>query len=530
MGTLEADVLVVGGGAAGLRAAIEAVRQGVSPLVVCKGRAGYNTITAVSGGGLKAAVGGASIEEHIEDTLMVGRGLNDRKLVEVLAGEGGERVLELKRFGIDLQVGRGSVYVGDTPGRGGLELAVGLRDYALKVGVKLLEDTIITRILIEDGRAIGAVGYNHLRDETYILSARAIILATGGAGALYLRTDCPKGAVGDGYSLAYHAGVKLRDMEFVQFFPLALAERGFPPYLIGGRLSEEGRLLNALGEDIVERYAIRDRPLVLRARDLLSRAIMMEIKAGRGVDDAVLLDVREVLRGGLEGWFSTASFGTLLEKLRAAERPIKVAPICHFTMGGIAIDEWGQTDVEGLYAAGEVVGGVHGANRHGGNALTSALVFGARAGRKAAEYAREMSAIKPSGFEEELQRYEGLRGEGVKAEELLERLRRLMWSKVGILREKDGLKEALKEIEEMRDEAEEVKAATRREMLRALELPMALDTAEMICRSALRRTESRGAHYRVDYPEEDESWLRVIYLQKRGGEMRLHVKPLSSNA
>jgi len=527
MGTLEADVLVVGGGAAGLRAAIEAVGQGVSPLVVCKGRAGYNTITAVSGGGLKAAVGGASIEEHIEDTLMVGRGLNDRKLVEVLAGEGGERVLELKRFGIDLQVGRGSVYVGDTPGRGGLELAVGLRDYALKVGVKLLEDTIITRILIEDGRAIGAVGYNHLRDETYILSARAIILATGGAGALYLRTDCPKGAVGDGYSLAYHAGVKLRDMEFVQFFPLALAEEGFPPYLIGGRLSEEGRLLNALGEDIVEKYAIRDRPLVLRARDLLSRAIMMEIKAGRGVDDAVLLDVREVLRGGLEGWFSTASFGTLLEKLRAAERPIKVAPVCHFTMGGVAIDEWGQTDVEGLYAAGEVVGGVHGANRHGGNALTSALVFGARAGRRAAEYAKEAQAIRPSSFEEEeLQRYERLRGEGGKAEELLERLRRLMWSKVGILREKDGLKEALREIGELRDEAEEVKAATRREMLRALELPMALDAAEMICRSALTRTESRGAHYRVDYPEEDESWLRTIYLSKEGGEMHLDVESL----
>ncbi|RJS87223.1 FAD-binding protein [Candidatus Bathyarchaeota archaeon] len=529
MKTLETDVLVIGGGAAGLRAAIEAVRGGVKPLVVCKGKAGYNTTTAVSGGGLKAAVGGASVEEHIEDTLRTGRGLNDRRLVEVLARESSERVLELRDFGIGLQVGRGGVYVGDTPGRGGLELALGLRDYALKIGVGLLEDTIITRILLEDGKAIGAVGYSHLRDEAYILSARAVILATGGAGALYLRNDCPRGAVGDGYSLAYQAGARLRDMEFIQFFPLALAEEGFPPFLIGGRLSEEGRLLNALGEDIVEKYAIRDRPLVLRARDLLSRAIMTEIKAGRGVDGAVLLDVREVLRGGLEGWFSTASFRTLLEKLRAADRPVKVAPICHFTMGGVAIDEWGQTDVEGLYAAGEVVGGVHGANRHGGNALTSALVFGARAGRRAAEYARETSAIKPIGFEE-LQRYESLRGEGVEAEELLERLRRLMWSKVGILREGEELREALREIGELREEAEEVKAETRREMLQALELPMALETAEMICRSALMRTESRGAHYRVDYPEEDESWLRGIYLQKRGGEMRLHVEPLSSNA
>jgi len=160
-------------------------------------------------------------------------------------------------------------------------------------------------------------------------------------------------------------------------------------------------------------------------------------------------------------------------------------------------------------------------------ALTSALVFGARAGRRAAEYAKEAQAIRPSSFEEEeLQRYESLRGEGVKAEELLERLRRLMWSKVGILREKDGLKEALREIGELRDEAEEVKAATRREMLRALELPMALDAAEMICRSALTRTESRGAHYRVDYPKENESWLRTIYLSKEGSKMRLDVEPL----
>ena len=277
-----------------------------------------------------------------------------------------------------------------------------------------------------------------------------------------------------------------------------------------------------LTADVPAMYAYADEMGVpLAGKDFKTGQTLMKTIVAPGLKARML---------GLEGWFSTASFRTLLEKLRAADRPVKVAPICHFTMGGVAIDEWGQTDVEGLYAAGEVVGGVHGANRHGGNALTSALVFGARAGRRAAEYARETSAIKPSGFEEELQSYESLRGEGVEAEELLERLRRLMWSKVGILREGEELREALREIGELREEAEEVKAETRREMLQALELPMALETAEMICRSALMRTESRGAHYRVDYPEEDERWLRVIYLQKRGGEMRLHVEPLSSNA
>lgn len=526
MKTLKTDVLVVGGGAAGLRAAIEAVRLGASVLVVCKGKAGYNTITAVSGGGMRAALGGASPEEHLKDTLRAGRGLNDRRLVETLAKEGGERVRELRDFGMELRVGYGSASVGETPGKGGLPLALGLREFALKVGVRLVEDTIVTRLIIEE-EAAGAVGYNHLQCEPLLLSAGAIILATGGGGALYKRTDCPKGAVGDGYSLAYHAGVKLRDMEFVQFFPFALAEPHAPPFLIGGRLSEEGKIINSLGEDIVKKYGIVDRPLMLRARDLLSRAMMMEIREGRGVDGAVLLDVRGVLRRGLEGWFSTASLRFLLERVRADEKPMRVAPVCHFNMGGVAIDEWGQTDIPGLYAAGEVVGGIHGANRHGGNALTSTLVFGGRAGRRAVEHALESSRRLPSSFEEELERYEALKGrEELKAVELMRRLRRLMWGRVGILREEEDLKVALREIKEMRERSKEVSATSKREILRALELPMALDAAEMICSSALLRRESRGAHYRLDYPEENEEWLRTIYLEKRGGAMHLQVKPL----
>jgi succinate dehydrogenase/fumarate reductase flavoprotein subunit len=526
METLKADVLVIGGGGAGLRAAIEAVRYKVSVLVVCKGKAGYNTITAISGGGLKAALGGASVEEHLKDTLKAGRGLNDTRLVKILAEEGGERVSELRDFGIELQIGYGGASVGQARGRGGLLLAMGLREHAIKVGVKLVEDAIITRLLVDE-RAVGAIGYSHLEDRPLLFSAGAVVVATGGAGALYERTDCPKGAVGDGYSLAYHAGVRLRDMEFVQFFPLALAEPGAPPFLIGGVLSEEGKILNSLGEDIVEKYDIRDRPLVLRARDLLSRAMMMEIREGRGVDGAVLLDAREVFKRGLEGWFSTAPLRFLLERVKAGQRPVRVAPVCHFTMGGVAVDEWGCTEMPGLYAAGEVIGGVHGANRHGGNALTSALVFGARAGKRAAEYAKEASRETPSGFGEELERYRGLRGgkeEG--GGNLMVRLRRLMWSRVGILRDEEGLKRALREIEEIRGKTSEIGAPNRRGMLRALELSMALDAAEMICRSALLRRESRGAHYRVDHPEEDEGWLKTIYLEKRDGEMRIHVEPL----
>jgi succinate dehydrogenase/fumarate reductase flavoprotein subunit len=266
---------------------------------------------------------------------------------------------------------------------------------------------------------------------------------------------------------------------------------------------------------------------VLRARDLLSRAMMMEIREGRGVDGAVLLDAREVFKRGLEGWFSTAPLRFLLERVKAGQRPVRVAPVCHFTMGGVAVDKCGGTEVPGLYAAGEVIGGVHGANRHGGNALTSALVFGARAGRRAAKYAKEASREMPSGFEEELKRYRGLRGgRGEEAGDLMSRLRRLMWSWVGILREEEGLKRALREIEDIRRKTSEIEAPNRREMLRALELSMALDAAEMICHSALLRRESRGAHYRVDHPEENEGWLKTIYLKKKDDEMGIQVEPL----
>ncbi len=166
-------------------------------------------------------------------------------------------------------------------------------------------------------------------------------------------------------------------MEFVQFFPLALAEPGQPPYLIGGPLTEEGKIMNSLGEDIPQKYGLKARPLVLKSRDLLSRAFMTEITQGGGVDGAVLIDAREVFKKKSDKQIADLGNQRLVEKLRASEKPFRVAPVCHFCMGGLVIDEHGNTGVRGLYAAGEVVGGVHGANRHGGNALTDILVFGA---------------------------------------------------------------------------------------------------------------------------------------------------------
>jgi len=331
---------------------------------------------------------------------------------------------------------------------------------------------------------MGAVGYDVRNDHPVIFQAKAVVLATGGGGALYKRTDCPLRTTGDGYSLAYHAGVRLRDMEFVQFFPVALAEPGSPPFLLGGPITEEGRLLNRLGEDIPEKHGVTTRPLVLKSRGPLSVAIMREILAGNGVEGAVFLDATEVIRKyGDEDWFSSGRFAYLRDKLKAGERPVKVAPICHFFMGGVIADENGDTGVAGLYAAGEAVGGVHGANRHGGNALTDITVFGARAGATVAEYSRTQTMIPVDAMaRSELERYGSIREREspVKPEELMSALRELMWEKAGVVRDEPTLKEALAGVRELKKKTEAVYASTAREMLVALEAPMALDVAEMI--------------------------------------------------
>jgi fumarate reductase (CoM/CoB) subunit A len=529
--SIDSDVLVVGTGGAGLRAAIEADERGVSVVVVSKAPAGMNNATVVAGGGFRAAIEGLTPEEHYEDTIKVGNRINDRRLVEVFAQEGGERVLELRRFGVEMRVHPGGISVGDIPGLMGLGMTKPMVEHLRERGVRIVENVIVTRLLKSESRVVGAVGYDVRNDHHVTFQAKAVLLATGGAGALYKRTDCPLRTTGDGYSLAYHAGARLRDMEFVQFFPIALAEPGSPPFLMGGPITEEGRILNRLGEDIPEKYGVTARPLVLKSRGPLSIAIMREILAGNGVDGAVLLDATEVVRKhGDEGWFSTGRLTYIKDRLRAEERPFKVAPICHFFMGGILADEDGDTGVPGLYAAGEVVGGVHGANRHGGNALTDITVFGARAGAAAAEYVGTRTLITVDSFTEpELQRYDRIRGEGspVKPEEIMSELRALMWEKAGIVRDEDSLRIALGSVKGLKRRAEGVSAANGREMLVALEATMALVVAEMIIMAALERAETRGAHFRNDYPEEDDGWMKTVVLSKgKDGDLVLATRPV----
>ena len=526
---LESDVLVIGTGGAGLRAAIEADEAGADVLVVCKSPAGYNNATVVAGGGFRAAMEGLSPEEHMEDTLRVGNQLNDRRLVEVFAREGGERVLELGRFGVEMRIRHGGISVGDTPGLMGLGMTKPMVEHLRGRRVRILENAVVTKLLLREGAAVGAVGYDVKNDEPLLFAFKAVVLATGGAGALYKRTDCPLRVTGDGYSLAFHAGVELRDMEFVQFFPLALAEPGFPPYLVGGPFSEEGRIVNRLGEEIPVKHGIVERPLVLKSRGPLSIAIFREIQAGNGVDGAVLLDAREpVKRYADEDWFKTQRYAQRMARLGAAERPLRVAPIAHFCMGGVVADVDGVTRVPGLFAAGEVVGGVHGANRHGGNALTAITVFGARTGAAAAEYSKE-KGLEPidSLALPELERIENMISDaGESPFEIMGALKELMWIKVGPVRSHEGLLEALDGIRGLRERAHKQSVAHGREMLAALEVPMALDAAELIVNAAIAREESRGAHFREDHPSEDEAWLKSVIVEKGRDGVGVSTRPL----
>jgi fumarate reductase (CoM/CoB) subunit A len=516
---VQSDILIVGTGGAGLRAAIEAHESGTKVVLVSKAPAGYNNCTIVAGSGYLAAVGGMSIDEHRERTLNTGKGINDPELVEVLVNEGGERVLELERFGCIVNVRHGGIRVGGPNTRLGQGITLPLVEYLRRLGVEFVENVIITKLIKKGDVVVGAVGYSSREEQPVLFQAKAVILASGGAGGLFRRTDCPLRTTGDGYSLAMDAGAKLRDMEFCQFFPLALAELGAPPLLVDGKVVWDGKILNAMGEDIPKKHKVTERPYIAKSRDLLSRAMMREVHDGLGVDGAVLLDAREVVKmGDPSDRYGMADNKYYVEKLRAHERPIRIAPLSHFTMGGIVSNPYCETGVSGLFAAGEVMGGVHGGNRHGGNALTDVTVFGVKAAQRAVEYITSRDFVEVEELaESELVYYEKLtsREVGFTPATLMDLVRDNMWNNVGVIRDSYMLVEAFQRLNEIRESTRSILAKPGKQLLNALELIMALDVCEYIIRAAMERRESRGAHFRLDHPKEDTSWRKTIILSKK---------------
>jgi fumarate reductase (CoM/CoB) subunit A len=526
---IQTDILVIGTGGAGLRAAIEVHEREAKVVLVSKSPAGHNNCTIVAGAGYLAALGGMSIDEHRERTLNTGKGVNDPKLVEILVNEGAEKILELEKFGCIVNVRRGGIKVGDQDTKLGQGITLPMVNYIRELGLQFIENTIITKILKQENRVVGAVGYNSKQKEPVIFQAKAIVLASGGAGALFKRTDCPLKTTGDGYSLAFHAGARLRDMEFCQFFPLALAEPNTPSFLVNGKVVWEGKIINTFGEDIPAKHNVTERPYIAKSRDLLSRAMMREVHEGAGVQGAVLLDARDIIRDGEPGdYYGMMNREFYMNKLKAHEQPFRIAPLSHFTMGGVVGNTFGETDVPGLVVAGEVMGGVHGANRHGGNALTDLTVFSIRAAQKSVEYIQNKKHIKVYELaEKEIERYMALtkRDTGFTPITVLKQLRDNMWENAGVLRSSQSLVESYERLSELRSSTRNLIAKPGKQLQSALELIMALDTCEFIIRAAMERRESRGAHFRLDHPYQDELWRKTIILAKKGSAIQIkHVK------
>jgi fumarate reductase (CoM/CoB) subunit A len=512
--TLSCDVLIIGSGAAGLRAAIAARQHRLDVLVISKASPGKGTCTIVSGGVFAGTKPGEEPTAHIERTLQAGRGINQKDLVEVLAHEGPLRLNELLKWGFKGGYHRGYLFSdGRAPIRGE-EIINCLEHKARQEGTRFLSGLLVADIKIQL-QATGVLAYSPGSNKWLTIRSRAVILATGGAGALFNRHDNPKRILGEGYWLALLAGAVLQDMEFVQFYPLGLAETGYPPFLIPPRLADLGRIYNRSGKDIHSKYGITERPAGERSRDRLSQALFTEIYRNH---DEVWLDLRAVPD---DSWnadpFSASTRHILGDRYGARQRPVRIAPMAHHVMGGLRIDSYGQTSVPGLFAAGEVTGGLHGANRMGGNALTETVVFGARAGQAAGKWVAENTdPVDADGFNEFENSYFDSEKEnhGTDARLLLSSLQKTLWESGGILRNQTGLKRALEAINAIHSEANEISlAGNPGQVQQNIELRFAACTAKLILNGALQRKESRGAHFREDFPEQDdENWrghLRV---------------------
>ena len=586
--TIEHDVLVIGAGGAGLRAAIAASAAGVSVGVVCKSLLG-KAHTVMAEGGVAAALGNVDDRDnwrvHFADTMRGGQYLNDPRMAELHAREAPDRVRELEAWGAlfdrtkdgrILQRNFGGhayprlAHVGD---RTGLEMIRTLQDHGIHQGITFHMECTVTRLLTDGGRVVGAFGYERERGRFRVYRAGAVVLATGGIGRAYRITSNSWEYTGDGQALAYDAGAELVDMEFVQFHPTGMV---WPPSVRGilvteGVRGEGGILLNKDGrrfmfddippayqnqtadnEDEGWRYTQGDksarRPPELLTRDHVARCINRETKAGRGSPHGgVFLDIAwikqrmknapEHIKKKLPGMYHQFME---LAGVDITKEPMEVGPTTHYMMGGVRVDAESQmSTVPGLYAAGECAAGLHGANRLGGNSLSDLLVFGKRAGDAAARFAREQGRVRtiaPAQVEAAsraaLAPFERTAsGDGNNPYQVQHTLQEMMQDLVGIVRTQQEMERALEGLAALRAREARVAATGNREYNpgwhTALDLASLLVVSEAVTRSALARTESRGAHFRDDHPEKDAAQGKVRHVVKRGADGAMQLERIA---
>src|SRR6266516_2446820 len=418
---------------------------------------------------------------------------------------------------------------GDYTGR---EMMQGLLAEVDRLAIPFLEYHYVTRLLKEGNKVVGAYLVDS-RTWTYkVVQAKATIVATGGGGSMYkINTNAPSNT-GEGYAWALDVGAELVDMELVQFHPTGMA---VPAEKRGTLVTEKvrgngGILKNKYGERFMVRY--QPQRLELAGRDEVTRAIYQEIQEGRGTENgAVYLDVTHWEEGKAERLVPDVFAEHMEVGIDIRKQMMEITPSMHHMMGGFAINEWGQTNVAGLYAVGEVTTSVHGANRLGGNSLAEGQVFGRRAGIHSAEHIKttQSAHITQSAIDTEIQRIESLltKKTGAKAADMLSSIKAVMWNNVGIIRDEEKLTAAYQEIKRLQDEAQLLVAEDKSQLQACLEIQDMLKTAEVIVLAALERKESRGAHYRSDYPKIDAAWEKNIRIYKDNeGKLVIRVVPL----
>jgi len=583
--TVQHDVLVIGAGGAGLRAAIEASAAGVSVGLVCKSLLG-KAHTVMAEGGIAAALANVDDRDnwkvHFADTMRGGQYVNQWRMAELHAKEAPDRVRELEAWGAVfdrtkdgriLQRNFGGhkyprlAHVGD---RTGLEMIRTLQDHGVHQGIEVYMEHTILALLKDAERVVGAFGYERERGRFRIFKAKAIVLATGGIGRAYKITSNSWEYTGDGHSLAYHAGAELIDMEFVQFHPTGMV---WPPSVMGILVTESvrgegGILTNKEGrrfmfDSIPENYRAQTadneeegwrycqsdkdarRPPELLTRDHIARCIVREIKEGRGSPHGgVYLDIAwikqklpnaaDYIKRKLPSMYH--QFKQLAD-IDITEQPMEVGPTTHYVMGGIHVDPDTQMSrVPGLFAAGECAAGINGANRLGGNSLSDLLVFGKRAGEFAAKFAKGNSQGKIDNDKidtvarEALQPFE--RSAGENPYEVQKDLQEVMQDNVGIVRTESEMKSALEHLKKFWERAHRAGVTGHREFNpgwhTALDLKNLLTVSEAIARAALERKESRGAQFREDYPNKDDRFSKVNTMVSKApdGSMQIRLEPL----
>src|SRR3984893_1339306 len=530
--THEHDVLVIGAGGAGLRAAIEALGQGASVGGVSKSLLG-KAHTVMAEGGIAAAMANVDSADgwnpHFRDTMRGGKMLNNWRMAQLHAQEAPERVKELEQWGAlfdrtedgrILQRAFGGhtfrrlCHVGD---RTGLEMIRTLQDRGVHMGFDVYMECTIVRLLTDGGRCAGALAYWRETGRFVVFKAKSVVMATGGIGKAWPITSNSWEYTGDGMALAYEAGAELMDMEFVQIHPTGMV---WPPGVQGILVTEAvrgegGVLRNKNGERFMERYD--PKRMELSTRDVVARSIYTEANEGRGTEHGgAYLDISHKPADYVKKKLPSMYHQFLeLADVDITKGPMEVGPTCHYMMGGIRVEaETAQSSLPGLFAAGEAAAGLHGANRLGGNSLSDLLVFGRRAGLAAAQHAKEVTAPKldegqiSAGESEALSAFQRQGGENPYA--VHRDLQTVMQNLVGIFRIREDMEKALAELGKLKERAAHTGVEGSRMFNpgwhMAIELKSMLTVSEAVTRSALVREESRGAHSRIDFPELSPEW------------------------